>query len=229
MGTATVNYPCFKIPPSSARFNSAVEQLSRIQSELISDALRRAVDDARATMKHQLSEPLTALLLYMHEIEQVAEINTAGSSLGTLSVIVDRAVCEIERVCNIIEPIGKTVDESADVNAAIARRGGAIDWCPSDSGANAGGIGSLAPAVNTRPLTPREQEVLALITGGCSNKEGGYRLGISTRTFEAHRARLMGKLGARNVADLIRKTSIRINDVNQLNGADVSDALSVER
>jgi DNA-binding NarL/FixJ family response regulator len=46
--------------------------------------------------------------------------------------------------------------------------------------------------------------VLTLITGGCSNKEGGHRLGISTRTFEAHRAHLMGKLGARNAADLVR-------------------------
>ena len=70
-----------------------------------------------------------------------------------------------------------------------------------------GAIESLNPPVNIRRLTPREQEVLALITGGCSNKEGSYRLGISTRTFEAHRARLMGKLGARNAADLIRKAA----------------------
>jgi two-component system, LuxR family, response regulator FixJ len=53
-------------------------------------------------------------------------------------------------------------------------------------------------------LTPREHEVLALITSGSSNKEGGHRLGISTRTFEVHRAHLMGKLGARNAADLVR-------------------------
>jgi DNA-binding CsgD family transcriptional regulator len=46
--------------------------------------------------------------------------------------------------------------------------------------------------------------VLALITGGASNKEGGHRLGISKRTFEAHRAHLMGKLGAKNAADLVR-------------------------
>jgi DNA-binding CsgD family transcriptional regulator len=54
-------------------------------------------------------------------------------------------------------------------------------------------------------LTPREHEVLALITGGASNKEGGHRLGISKRTFEAHRAHLMGKLGAKNAADLVRR------------------------
>ena len=53
-------------------------------------------------------------------------------------------------------------------------------------------------------LTPREREVLSLITSGASNKEAGRRLGISPRTVEVHRARIMEKLGARNAADLVR-------------------------
>lgn len=53
-------------------------------------------------------------------------------------------------------------------------------------------------------LTPREQEVLSQIAGGASNKEAGRRLGISPRTVEVHRARIMEKLGARNAADLVR-------------------------
>jgi two-component system response regulator FixJ len=53
-------------------------------------------------------------------------------------------------------------------------------------------------------LTPRELEVLAQITGGASNKEAGRQLGISPRTIEVHRARIMEKLGARNAADLVR-------------------------
>ena len=65
------------------------------------------------------------------------------------------------------------------------------------------GSGSAAHS-RTDLLTPREREVLALIIGGSSNKEGGRRLEISTRTFEAHRAHLMAKLGAKNAADLIR-------------------------
>eukprot|EP01037_Dinobryon_pediforme_P026733 gene26733-29354_t len=53
-------------------------------------------------------------------------------------------------------------------------------------------------------LTPRELEVLGQITGGASNKEAGRHLGISPRTIEVHRARIMEKLGARNAADLVR-------------------------
>jgi len=53
-------------------------------------------------------------------------------------------------------------------------------------------------------LTPREREVLAQIAGGASNKETGRKLGISPRTIEVHRARIMEKLGAKNAADLVR-------------------------
>jgi FixJ family two-component response regulator len=54
------------------------------------------------------------------------------------------------------------------------------------------------------PLTRRERDVLALFTTGASNKEAGRQLGISPRTIEYHRANIMGKLGARNAADLFR-------------------------
>jgi len=53
-------------------------------------------------------------------------------------------------------------------------------------------------------LTRREREVLQLITNGQSNKEAGRELGISPRTIEVHRARVMEKLGAKNTADLMR-------------------------
>jgi FixJ family two-component response regulator len=61
---------------------------------------------------------------------------------------------------------------------------------------------------DAEPLTPRECEVLHQLVGGASNKEVGRQLGISPRTVEVHRAHIMEKVGAKNIADLIRMVMI---------------------
>jgi two-component system response regulator FixJ len=53
-------------------------------------------------------------------------------------------------------------------------------------------------------LTPREYDVLHQIASGATNKQAAQHLGISWRTVELHRARIMEKLGAKNAADLVR-------------------------
>ncbi len=68
----------------------------------------------------------------------------------------------------------------------------------------AGQIDGLADFPGLDLLTRRERDVLAQVSHGASNKEAGRRLGISPRTIEVHRARIMDKLGARNAADLMR-------------------------
>jgi FixJ family two-component response regulator len=71
---------------------------------------------------------------------------------------------------------------------------------------NGGGPATHLPAefAGNENLTPRERDVLGQIAGGASNKEAGRHLGISPRTIEVHRARIMEKLGAKNAADLVR-------------------------
>jgi len=54
------------------------------------------------------------------------------------------------------------------------------------------------------PLSSRECDVLAQIVAGASSKEAGRELGVSPRTIEFHRARIIEKVGAKNTADLIR-------------------------
>jgi FixJ family two-component response regulator len=67
-----------------------------------------------------------------------------------------------------------------------------------------GQIGGRANFPGRHLLTSREREVLSQVAHGASNKEAGRRLGISPRTVEVHRARIMDKLGARNATDLMR-------------------------
>lgn len=59
-----------------------------------------------------------------------------------------------------------------------------------------------APKVDI--LSARERDVLRLVADGLVNREIGARLGISTRTVEAHRNAVMQKLGIRTVAGLTR-------------------------
>jgi two-component system response regulator FixJ len=53
-------------------------------------------------------------------------------------------------------------------------------------------------------LTPREREVLDGLLAGRPNKLIAYHLGISVRTVEVHRARMMERLGVRQLAEAIR-------------------------
>ena len=53
-------------------------------------------------------------------------------------------------------------------------------------------------------LTRRERDVFEKLITGASNKEVGRRLGISPRTIEIHRARILKKLAVKSVADMVR-------------------------
>ena len=53
-------------------------------------------------------------------------------------------------------------------------------------------------------LTPRETEVMRAIVDGKANKVSAFDLGISVKTVEVHRARLMKKLGVRSGPELVR-------------------------
>jgi FixJ family two-component response regulator len=52
-------------------------------------------------------------------------------------------------------------------------------------------------------LSRREREVMALVVRGLLNKQAGFELGISEITVKAHRGRVMEKMEARSLADLV--------------------------
>jgi two-component system response regulator FixJ len=66
---------------------------------------------------------------------------------------------------------------------------------PADGAAGPNGLGQL---------TPRERDVLQQLIIGNPNKVIAYELGISPRTVEVHRARVMEKMQARNLSHLVR-------------------------
>jgi FixJ family two-component response regulator len=55
-------------------------------------------------------------------------------------------------------------------------------------------------------LTPREKEVFGVISRGLTHREIGDMLGISPRTVEVHKGRIMEKLGVKTMAELIKKS-----------------------
>ena len=108
-----------------------------------------------------------------------------------------------------------------DVQTAVrAMKAGAIDFIekPFDDEALLNAIkASLAPAGQgdradktldaarrLAALTPREQQVLNGLLAGRPNKVIAYDLGLSVRTVEAHRARMMERLGVRQLSEAIR-------------------------
>jgi DNA-binding CsgD family transcriptional regulator len=162
------------------------------------DCSQLTVDEVGSAIAHQVTEPLTALLLYLHELKRAT--TSAGPS-AALPAIIDSAIGEAERACAIIERVSESFQWSGDLELAIGRGRQAIRWL------KRGGVGEHVSG-DQRPafacLTARERQVLDLVSSGASSKEGALRLKISPRTFEAHRAQVMRKLGARNTAELVR-------------------------
>lgn len=68
-------------------------------------------------------------------------------------------------------------------------------------------------ATRLAELTPREHEVMVMVTEGQANKEIATTLGVSAKTVEAHRARVMEKMRATSLAELVRMALIASGDV----------------
>jgi len=64
-------------------------------------------------------------------------------------------------------------------------------------------------------LTPREHEVMEMVTAGKANKEIAQTLGVSAKTVEAHRSRVMEKMQADSLAELVKMAVAANIEINK--------------
>ena len=114
------------------------------------------------------------------------------------------------RIVASLDTDGRYADERV-----MRRIDGDLFWChvsgraldPADP--HAAGIWAFedlsAKRVLKVDLTAREREIAALLVQGMTSKQIGRRLGISPRTVDVYRARLMRKLGAATTPDLVQR------------------------
>lgn len=125
------------------------------------------------------------LILTMHESDQVvSEVLDAGAHGYVLKTDAGRTLVEaILALLRHREFLTERVHPVADRRTAA--RG--------------------APVTRRRrSLTPRQREVLQLLTEGRSNKEIGVILGMTTKTAETHRAHILAKLRLHSMSELVR-------------------------
>jgi PAS domain S-box-containing protein len=143
---------------------------------------------------------------------------TAEQLVGQSFQILYPSADEYERTGQRIAPILNAHGVYADdriMRRVDGRFKGETFWCHVTGRAlnrqapHEAGIWSFEDLSSRRPvkaeLTPREREVAALLMSGQTSKEIGKTLGISHRTVEIYRARLMRKYAASTAADLVHR------------------------
>ncbi len=132
-------------------------------------------------------------------LELQAELRARGSRLPFVIITAHgdvssaRAAFQAEAVDFLEKPFDET-ELRAAIEKGLEKELGRLKRRAAENG----------DASKLAKLTRREREVLLLVGQGLHAKEIGRALAISPRTVEVHKAGMMAKLGARNVAELVR-------------------------
>jgi DNA-binding NarL/FixJ family response regulator len=140
-----------------------------------------------ATRQIRRVVPAKILILTVHDSDQVVtEVLDAGAHGYVLKADAGRTLVEAIRAL-----LERQEFLTERVHVAAARRAGPQRAAAGRRGAE-------------RTLTPREREVLQLLTEGKTNKEIGVALGVTTKTAETHRAHILTKLNLHSMSELVR-------------------------
>ena len=189
-----------------------------------------AIESAPPEIDYRLAFDLAPMGMVLSRNRIIVDCNQAlcemfGSPrdelIGQSFMLLYPSADEYERLGARMTPILNTRGRYAD-DRVMKRVGGRLKgelfWCHVSGRAlnrqapHEAGIWAFEDLSARRPvkaeLTPREREVAAQLLEGRTSKLIGKALGISHRTVEIHRARLMRKYGAASAGELIRKLTL---------------------
>ena len=153
---------------------------------VILDVALPEMNGIEVTRQIRRAGPVAVLIVTMHDSDQVVqEAMEAGANGLVLKAEAGRTMADAVRAILshgefISERVGRVAGRSAS--------------------------NEEMPLLHPKPLvlTSRERQVLQLLAEGQANKEVGNRLGITTKTAETHRARIMAKLEVHSMSELVR-------------------------
>jgi len=143
------------------------------------------LDGLDVTRQIKEDQPQTQVVIFtMHDNEQlIREVLSAGAMAFTLKseggrILIRAIECAIKRKLFLSPRAAEVLIDSFRT--------------------------SRASTEDPSPLTDREKEIVRLLASGRSNKETAGALGISVKTVEKHRAKIMRKLGFKSIVNLVR-------------------------
>jgi DNA-binding NarL/FixJ family response regulator len=179
----------WKVVGVAADGREAVEKVKRLKPDIaILDISMPEVDGLEATRRiREEAADTQVLVLTMHESDQmvrrVLEAGARGYVLKSdMAMQLVKAVEDVARGKTSLTPKVSEIVLEGFLKAAAE---------------------SKQPEHPKARPTPREKEIIRLLAEGKGNKEIGSTLGITTRTVETYRARIMMKMGFRSLTDLI--------------------------
>ena len=163
----------------------AVAKAIALQPDIVVlDVSMPELNGFEATRQIRRTVPAKVLILTVHESDQVVtEALDAGAHGYVLKTDAGRTLVEAIRAL-----LGQREFFTERVHVVAGRRTG-------------GRRAAVKPAAG---LTPRQREVVQLLTEGKSNKEIGVILGMTTKTAETHRAQILAKLRLHSMSELVR-------------------------
>jgi DNA-binding NarL/FixJ family response regulator len=177
----------FTVVGEAANGREAVERIPKLSPEVVVlDIAMPQLNGIEAARQLLALQPrLRIVVLSMHSDKRfVAEMLRAG------------AVAYLQKSCAVRDLV-------AAIRAVLK---GQVFMSPEITGIVVDTLRQQAsgPANKEKELSPKEREVLQLLSEGLSSKEMAHQLGVSVKTIDTHRQHIMEKLSLRSIAELTK-------------------------